>query len=736
MLTSIPVFDALKLINSTHEAPGRVLGMHRIEYAGKKMLAVRALLPDAKDVAVIDRANPKTRYPMEQLHPCGLYEALVWDRAARFKYQLAMTDHLGQEHLLNDVYAFWSEELTEFDRYLFNSARHYRLYEKLGAHVKTVDGVAGVHFAVWAPNAKRVSVVGPFNKWDGRRFQMTKRGSSGIWELFVPDLKPGDLYKYEIKTKGNRILLKADPFAYHAELRPATASRVFDLNGFAWQDRAWMDARATTDWYQQPVSIYEVHLPSWMRGENNRLLTCRDLAPKLAAYVRENGFTHVELMPVMEHPLDASWGYQVTGYFAPTSRLGTPDDFMYFVDYLHREGIGVIADWVPAHFPKDAHGLARFDGTALYEHEDPRLGEHPDWGTKIFNYGRYEVTNFLISSALFWLDKYHLDGLRVDAVASMLYLDYSRKPGQWVPNKHGGRENLEAIEFIKHLNSVAYQYYPGIMMIAEESTAWPGVSKPAYGGGLGYGFKWNMGWMNDTLAYMEKEPIHRKFHHANLTFSLLYAYTENFILPFSHDEVVHGKRSMINKMPGDRWQQFAGLRALFAYYFGHPGKKLMFMGSEFGMFDEWRETKSLDWHLLQYDWHHQLLLCVRDLNRLYREEPALHRFDHSGRGFEWINCNDYANSVFSFMRKGEREDDFLVFVVNFTPVPRHGYTIGVPQRVAYREIFNSDAACYHGSNLGNPGTLQPNSFGANGKPQSLTVTVPPLAGIVLKPQLG
>ena len=671
---------------------------------------------------------------MQRVHHSGLFEALIFNHKKRFKYKFKMLDYFNNEHYINDVYSFWTEKLTEFDRYLFNRAQHYKIYDKMGAHIMEVDGVKGVHFAVWAPNAQNISVVGNFNNWDGRRHRMIKDENSGIWTLFIPDLCEGDLYKYEIKGYHGNIFLKADPYAFYSELRPANASIVWDINKYKWNDAEWLHQRYYTNHYEKPISIYEVHLPSWQRTLKNEFLNYRYLAHKLVEYVKQHGFTHIELLPILEHPLDASWGYQVTGYFAPTSRLGTPEDFMYFVDYCHQNGIGVLLDWVPAHFPKDGHGLINFDGTALYEHADPRQGEHLDWGTKIFNFGRNEVKNFLISSALFWIDKYHIDGLRVDAVASMLYLDYSKPDGAWVPNCYGGRENLEAIEFLKHLNSIAYQNYHGIMMIAEESTAWPGVSKPTWAGGLGFGFKWNMGWMNDTLTYISKEPIYRKYHHSNMTFSMLYAFTENFILPFSHDEVVHGKCSMINKMPGDYWQKFANLRALYTYFFGHPGKKLLFMGSEFGMFDEWTDSKSIDWHLLDYEYHRNLLKCVSDLNRIYKSEPSLYQNDHNGNGFEWINCNDSDNSIFSFIRKAKKFEEQTIFVVNFTPVPRYDYTLGVYFNTPYKEIFNSDSNIYSGSNIGNGGIIYPKDYKSFGKPFSISVTVPPLAGIILKPQ--
>ncbi len=734
MFTTIPLDDAVSIINMTHKNPAAVLGMHKVKIFDKEAIAVRTCIPDAKDVFVVDLENQKNIYHMQRVHHSGLFEALIFNRKERFKYKFKMLDYFNNEHYINDVYSFWTEKLTEFDRYLFNRAQHYKIYDKMGAHIMEVDGVKGVHFAVWAPNAQNISVVGNFNNWDGRRHRMIKDENSGIWTLFIPDLCEGDLYKYEIKGYHGNIFLKADPYAFYSELRPANASIVWDINKYKWNDAEWLHQRYYTNHYEKPISIYEVHLPSWQRTLKNEFLNYRYLAHKLVEYVKQHGFTHIELLPILEHPLDASWGYQVTGYFAPTSRLGTPEDFMYFVDYCHQNGIGVLLDWVPAHFPKDGHGLINFDGTALYEHADPRQGEHLDWGTKIFNFGRNEVKNFLISSALFWIDKYHIDGLRVDAVASMLYLDYSKPDGAWVPNCYGGRENLEAIEFLKHLNSIAYQNYHGIMMIAEESTAWPGVSKPTWAGGLGFGFKWNMGWMNDTLTYISKEPIYRKYHHSNMTFSMLYAFTENFILPFSHDEVVHGKCSMINKMPGDYWQKFANLRALYTYFFGHPGKKLLFMGSEFGMFDEWTDSKSIDWHLLDYEYHRNLLKCVSDLNRIYKSEPSLYQNDHNGNGFEWINCNDSDNSIFSFIRKAKKFEEQTIFVVNFTPVPRYDYTLGVYFNTPYKEIFNSDSNIYSGSNIGNGGIIYPKDYKSFGKPFSISVTVPPLAGIILKPQ--
>ncbi|MEK6538963.1 MAG: 1,4-alpha-glucan branching protein GlgB, partial [Nitrospirota bacterium] len=589
---------------------------------------------------------------------------------------------------------------------------------------------------VWAPNAVRVSIVGDFNKWDGRRYPMRVLGGSGVWELFIPGMSVGEVYKYEIKTMDSLILLKSDPYGHFSEVRPNNASIVCDIDKYNWGDTEWLTIRQHKDLHQSPVSIYEVHLGSWKRkgGSGDGYLTYRELAHDLIAYVKEMGFTHIELLPIAEHPFDASWGYQVTGYFAPTSRHGTPEEFMYFVDHCHQNGIGVILDWVPGHFPKDAHGLAWFDGTALYEHLDPRIGEHREWGTLVFNYGRNEVKNFLISNVLFWFDKYHIDGVRVDAVASMLYLDYSRDEGDWVPNKYGGRENLEAIEFIREFNEVVYKYFPGIMTIAEESTAWPIVSKPTYLGGLGFGFKWNMGWMHDTLEYFSKDSIHRKYHQGSLTFSLLYAFHENFILPLSHDEVVHGKRTLLDKMPGDFHQKFSNLRLLYGFMYGHPGKKLLFMGGEIGQWWEWNCDVSLDWHLLQYEEHSKLQRFVRDLNHLYRNEPSLCEIDFEYQGFEWIDFHDSDNSIVSFLRRGKNPDDILIFVCNLTSVQRWGYKIGVPRAGYYKEILNSDAEIYGGSNIGNSGGVSSAPIPWQGKSHLLELTLPPLGIIVLKPQ--
>jgi 1,4-alpha-glucan branching enzyme len=625
--------------------------------------------------------------------------------------------------------------LTDYDLHLFNEGTHYRAWEKFGSHRTTVDGVAGVHFAVWAPNARRVSVIGDFNRWDGRVHPMNVLGSSGVWEVFVPGLSEGACYKYEVETAAGHLLEKADPYAQRFEVPPNSASIIWTEGRYEWGDAEWLHDRPSfAGWHERPMSIYEVHLGSWRRvpEEGNRYLSYRELAETLVPYVREMGYTHIELMPVMEHPFSGSWGYQVIGFFAPTSRFGPPDDFRYFVDQCHRHGVGVILDWVPGHFPKDQHGLAQFDGTSLYEHADPRQGEHKDWGTLIFNYGRNEVRTFLMSNALFWLEEFHIDGLRVDAVASMLYLDYSRHQGEWIPNQYGGRENLEAVTFLQQLNTETHGRVPGTITVAEESTAWPAVSRPTYVGGLGFTYKWNMGWMHDILEYARENPIHRRWHHGQITFSMLYAFTENFVLPFSHDEVVHGKRAMLDKMPGDLWQKHATLRALYGYMFGHPGKKLLFMGSEFGQWREWNVEASLDWHLLDDPLHRGLRRWVQDLNHTYQREASLHQVDFEPAGFSWIDCNDNENSVISMIRRARDADDFTVMLANFTPVPRPGYRIGVPEAGWYRELLNSDGAIYGGSNMGNSGGVPADDQPSHGFSHSIVVTVPPLGFVLLK----
>ncbi|HUI24675.1 MAG TPA: 1,4-alpha-glucan branching protein GlgB [Candidatus Kryptonia bacterium] len=624
--------------------------------------------------------------------------------------------------------------LTDYDLHLLAEGTHFRSYEKLGAHLVDVDGQRGTRFAVWAPNAARVSVIGDFNGWNAERHPMALRHQeAGIWECFIPGVGVGALYKYAIVSKhaGYRAD-KSDPYAFASELRPRTASIVWDLAGYDWGDQGWMQARRAANPIEMPAAVYEVHLGSWMRAPDagNRWLTYREVAPKLAQYLHDMGYTHVEFLPLAEHPFDASWGYQVVGYFAPTSRFGTPHDFKFLIDTLHQHGIGVIMDWVPAHFPTDAHGLAYFDGTHLYEHADPRKGRHRDWDTLIFNYGRWEVMNFLISNALFWLETYHIDGLRVDAVASMLYLDYSRKPGDWIPNQYGGRENIEAIAFVRRFNEQVYGQHPGAITVAEESTDWGMVSRPTYVGGLGFGFKWDMGWMHDMLQYLSRDPIFRRYHHNDLTFRMLYAFSENFVLALSHDEVVHGKASLLSKMPGDDWQKFANLRALYGYMYTQPGKKLLFMGGEFGQWSEWNHDASLDWHLLEYPPHRGLQRWVRDLNTCYRGEPALHQLDCDPAGFEWIDCNDSDGSTLSYLRRGKSPDRVIVVACNFTPVPRHHYVVGVPRGGFWRELLNSDAEIYGGSNLGNSGGVSAESTPCHGRPYSIRITLPPLAVVV------
>ena len=650
-------------------------------------------------------------------------------------YQIRLRFADGSVLTQHDPYAF-PPLLTDYDLYLIGEGTDYLNYEKLGAHVRVLAGVKGVEFAVWAPNAQRVSVVGDFNLWDGRVRPMRSRGASGIWELFIPDLDEGAIYKFEILSRaGGHLGLKSDPYGFWSELRPNTASVVKDIDKYQWNDSAWLSERTSRDWLHAPMSIYEVHVGSWKKkaDEDYRWFNYRELAAELIPYVKQMGYTHIELLPIMEHPFDASWGYQTVGYYAVTSRFGAPDDFMYFVDRCHQEGIGVILDWTPAHFPRDAHGLAFFDGTHLYEHADPRRGEHPDWGTLVFNYGRNEVRNFLLSNALFWISKYHIDGLRVDAVASMLYLDYSRKAGEWIPNELGGRENIEAISFIKQLNEVLHQRNPGALMIAEESTAWPAVSRPVYLGGLGFDLKWNMGWMNDTLRYFTLDPLYRQHHHGELTFSLLYAFHENFILPLSHDEVVHGKRSLLEKMPGDDWQKFANLRALFGYMFGHPGKKLLFMGNELGQRAEFWEATTVDWSLEESPWHKAVQTLVGDLNRLHRNEPALHQVDFEWSGFEWIEAHDAAASVLAFMRHAKNLDDIIVVVCNFTPVVREEYRVGVPRPGYYREILNTDSRFYAGTDLGNSGGVNAEPIPWNDRPYSIKLKLPPLSVMYFKP---
>ena len=738
--TTAPREEVELILRAEHSDPFNVLGAHRVELAGKPATAIRAFMPGVGRAWVIREklrgSGPSPRLELQRIHGDGFFEVVFPGETELFPYRLVVKEAGGQEREFEDPYRF-PPVLSDFDLHLIGEGTHYKTFEKLGAHRMEIEGVGGVGFAVWAPNAKRVSVVGDFNQWDGRRHPMRVRGSTGIWELFLPGLGEGEVYKYEIKSGASEFLgLKADPYAFYSEVRPKTASIVRDINQYAWHDQEWLDQRARLQGLEAPVSIYEVHLGSWrrVREEGNRTLSYRELSERLVNYVREMGFTHLELLPIMEHPLDESWGYQTTGYFAPTSRYGTPQDFMYFVDYCHQHGVGVILDWAPAHFPSDAHGLAYFDGTHLYDHADPRRGEHKDWGTRVFNYGRSEVRNFLWTNALYWLEKYHVDGLRVDAVASMLYLDYSRKPGEWIPNRYGGNEDLEAINFLKKFNELAHQSRPGVLTVAEESTAWPGVSRPPYAGGLGFSLKWNLGWMHDTLLYFSKDPIHRKYHHSDLTFSLLYAFTENFVLVLSHDEVVHGKRSLLDKMPGDEWQRFANLRALYAYMFAHPGKKLLFMGGEFGQWREWNSNDSLEWDILHYQPHRNVQKLVADLNWLYRAEQALHEIDFEPAGFEWIDYQDVDNSVVAFLRRARAREKYLAVACNFTPVPRSGYRLGVPEACFYLEVLNTDSVEYGGSGVTNQPGRQAVPQPWHNQPCFVELTLPPLGVVILKPE--
>lgn len=728
--TTVKQEDLNAILEGTHSNPHMVLGIHEVNIDGQKIYSIRAYDPWAIKVFVLYDGN---EIEMVRVHPLGFFEALI-NKDEFFEYELKFEFDNGTSYITKDPYSFLPT-ISEYDLYLFGEGNNEEIYKKMGARVREINGVKGVSFVVWAPGVKRVSVVGDFNNWDGRRHPMRVLGNSGVWEIFIPNLIEGTKYKFEILTHRNQLLLKTDPYALKMELRPKTASIIWDIDKYEWNDHEWMEKRKKKNPFKEPLLIYEVHLGSWMRkgdGEND-FLNYRELAHKLAAYVLEMGYNYVELLPIMEHPLDASWGYQVTGYYAVTSRMGDPEDFMYFVDYMHQNGIGVILDWVPGHFPKDDFALANFIGEPLYEYADPRKGEHKDWGTKIFDYGKNEVRNFLIANAVFWADKYHIDGLRVDAVASMLYLDYSRGPGEWVPNEYGGNENLEAIFFIRKLNEVMHGRYPGLIMIAEESTSWPAVSRPTYIGGLGFTFKWNMGWMNDFLHYMSLDPIFRKYHHNNLTFTMLYNYSENFILVISHDEVVHGKRSLLNKMPGNEWDKFANVRLALSFMIGHPGKKLLFMGCDIGQWNEWWEARSLDWYLLQYEPHYKLNRFVRDLNHLYQNEPALYEGDHESWGFEWIDCNDWENSIVSFIRRASN-GEYLIFVFNFTPVTRLNYRIGVPELGYYKEVLNSDSALYWGSNLGNNGGVYAEEIPWQNKPYSMNILLPPFSCLVFKKQ--
>lgn len=720
------------MVSGGHGDPFAVLGMHEAP-GGDGALLVRAFVPGAARLWVVDAHDESVVGELGKLHEAGFFAGLLQDRRQRFHYRLRTA--FGKEQIeFEDPYRF-PPLLKEADLHLFRQGNHLWVHQMLGAHPKLIDGVAGVVFAVWAPNARRVSVVGNFNDWDGRRHAMRLRPECGVWEIFIPGIGPGELYKYEIKSKFGELLpLKADPCGFYAEKPPATASVVFGLDNFEWQDEEWMVHRGKANARDAPMSIYEVHLGSWKRGREGQYLTYREFADQLVPYVRERGFTHLELLPVSEYPFDGSWGYQPVGLFAPTSRFGTPDDFRYFVQCCHEAGIGVLLDWVPGHFPYDPHGLGFFDGTCLYEHADPRQGRHPDWHTLIYNFGRSEVAAFLISNALYWIREFHVDGLRVDAVASMLYLNYSRKPGEWLPNEHGGPENLEALAFLRRLNETIYAEGQGAITIAEESTAWPMVSRPTYLGGLGFGYKWNLGWMHDTLRYMGKDPVHRRYHHNDITFGLLYAFTENFVLSLSHDEMVHGKGSLIDRMPGDIWQKFANLRLYYAFLYTQPGKKLLFMGSEFAQTVEWNHERGLEWNLLNEPMHLGVQRLVGDLNWLYQRQAALHQVDCEAEGFEWIDCDDVEQSIIAYIRRARDGNDYVAVVCNLTPVVRRNYRIGVPFGGRHHEILNTDAGEYGGSGVGNAGAVEAEPAPWHGKPYSLALTLPPLAVLVLRPE--
>ncbi|MBP0013338.1 MAG: 1,4-alpha-glucan branching enzyme [Roseofilum sp. SBFL] len=745
-----------RIVWNQHHDPFEVLGPHKIENNGKSTWVVRAYQPNAESVSVV-LPEKRQEYPMQSVHNPHFFECNI-DIPELSNYQLRIKEG-EHERIIYDPYAFKSPKLTEFDIHLFAEGNHHRIYEKLGAHLMTVDGVKGVYFAVWAPNARNVSVLGTFNNWDGRQHQMRRTGN-GVWELFIPDLGVNTLYKYEIKNPHGHIYEKSDPYGFQQEVRPKTSSIVTDLDDYTWGDSDWMEERRNTDPLNKPVSVYELHLGSWLHASSEepaklpngetepvvitselnpggRFLTYRELAHTLIPYVKKLGFTHIELLPVAEHPFDGSWGYQVTGYYAATSRFGTPQDFMYFVDQCHQNGIGVLVDWVPGHFPKDGHGLAFFDGTHLYEHADPRKGEHKEWGTLVFNYGRNEVRNFLVANALFWFDKFHIDGMRVDAVASMLYLNYLRKDGEWVANQYGGHEHIEAADFLRQVNHCVFSYFPGTISVAEESTSWPMVSWPTYVGGLGFNLKWNMGWMHDMLDYFSLDPWFRQFHQNNVTFSIMYHYSENFMLALSHDEVVHCKSSIIGKMPGptddpNHWQKFASVRALFSYMYAHPGKKTLFMGMEFGQWNEWNVWSDLEWYLLQYEEHQKLKKFMSEVNALYRSEPALYTQDFNQEGFSWIDCNDNNHSVVSFIRRDKESDDFLVIVCNFTPQPHSHYRIGVPEPGFYTELFNSDSYEFGGSNMGNLGGKWTDEWWFHNYPYSVELCLPPLGVLYLK----
>ncbi|MBE9031554.1 1,4-alpha-glucan branching protein GlgB [filamentous cyanobacterium LEGE 11480] len=740
-----------RIIWNHHHDPFEVLGPHQIDQDGKSVWVVRTYQPHASAVTLVI-PEERVEVAMQSVHHPNFFECVL-DRPELALYQLKVQQG---EHtkVTYDPYAFRTPVLTDYDEHLFAEGNHHRIYEKMGAHVTEIKGVKGVYFAVWAPTARNVSLLGDFNSWDGRQHQMRK-GGTGIWDLFIPELDFGDSYKFEVKNHAGDIYEKSDPYGFQQEVRPKTASIVTDLESYSWNDSNWMEQRRNGDPLTQPVSVYELHMGSWMHASADepallpdgtpepvvevseykpgaRFLTYRELADKLIPYVKELGYTHIEMLPVAEHPFDGSWGYQVIGHYACTSRYGSPEDFMYFVDRCHQSGIGVLVDWVPGHFPKDGHGLAFFDGSHLYEHSDPRQGEHKEWGTLVFNYGRPEVRNYLVSNALFWFDKYHIDGIRVDAVASMLYLDYCREPGEWVANQYGGRENIEAADFLRQMNHVIFSYFPGILSIAEESTSWPMVSWPTYMGGLGFNLKWNMGWMHDNLDYFSMDPWFRQFHQNNLTFSIWYHHSENFMLALSHDEVVHGKSNMIGKMPGDEWQKFANMRALYAYMFAHPGKKTLFMSMEFGQWNEWNVWNDLDWGLLQHKPHQNLKKFMSRLNEMYKSQPALYSQDFEEPGFDWIDCNDNRHSVISFIRRAKDSDEFIIVVCNFTPQPHSHYRVGVPEKGFYDEIFNSDAGEFGGSNMGNLGGKWTDDWAYHDQGYSLDLCLPPLGVVLFK----
>ncbi len=728
-----------RLQDGAHHDPFQVLGVHETtQKNGKPARVVRVFQPHAETIQINNLLTSKgskvKNNKMKRIEGTDIFELKLSSTAVLEQHFSIhwQQKNSGSWHDTVSSYTFESQ-VGELDIHLFAEGKHQHAYKFLGAHLKSIDGIEGCLFSIWCPNVKRISVVGDFNAWDGRRHPMRSRGGSGIWELFIPGLHSNDSYKYEILSQHDEVIAKTDPYAQSMALRPDTTSHIPAIDTYEWQDADWIKRRESFDWQHKPISVYELHAGSWQRNEQDGFLNWHEIAARLIPYITELGYTHIELMPISEHPLDLSWGYQVTGFFAPTARFGSPDDFRYFIDQCHQHDIGVFIDWVPAHFPKDAFALAKFNGEALYEHADPKQGEHQDWGTLIFNYGRNEVRNFLVTNAVYWLEAFHIDGLRVDAVASMLYLNYSREEGEWIPNEYGGSENLEAINFLRDMNTTVHGLFPGVLTMAEESTAWPMVSRPVELGGLGFSIKWNMGWMNDNLSYIENDPVYRQYHHDQLTFSQIYTYTENFILPLSHDEVVHGKRSLVSKMPGDNWQKMANLRLFYAWQYGHPGKKLLFMGSEFAQWTEWSEAKTLDWALLSVDTHQGIKQCVSDLNKLYRDEPAMHELDFSSDGFQWIDCHDSSQSILSFIRWSKDRSKHVVCVMNFTPEPRENYRMGVPSTANYQEILNTDSSFYGGSNCGN-GAITTDATAWSGFEQSINITIPPLAALFIKVQ--